>query len=218
MHGRACSCLLLLSFLVLPAGFLRSQSDRIDPTSGLARDWVRIPPRVWIPEPDPIRPMPWRPVAPPGTFGLNQFARAAGIIFSGKVTGIVHRPAAGGQAIETVAVTFHVEKAIRGAAPGEDLTITQWIGLWSSGERYRVGERAFFFFYPLSKVKLTSCIGGRMGRFAIDHDGWVRLSSQQLSAFRTDPVLGGKSRVRFSDFTLAVRQASGEESPQETRR
>jgi len=140
------------------------------------------------------------------------------MIFSGKVRGVAHQPATGGQAIETVAVTFHVENAIRGVTPGEDLTITQWVGLWASGQHYRIGERALFFFYPPSKVKLTSCIGGRMGRFAIDSDGWVMLSSQQLSAFRTDPVLGGKSRVRLSDFILAVRQATEEESPQETRR
>ena len=125
--------------------------------------------------------------------------------------GIAHRPATAGRAIETVAVTFHVETAIRGVTPGEDLTITQWSSLWASGQRYRIGERALFFFYPPSKLGLTSCIGGRMGRFAIDPDGWVLLSSQQLSAFRTDPVVGGKSRVRFGDFTLAVRRASEEE-------
>jgi len=218
MHGRACSCLLALSYLVLPTGLLRGQSERIDPTAGPPRDWPRVPPRVWNPEPDPIRPIGRPPVAPPGLFGLNQFARAAGVIFSGKVTGVAHRPPPGGQAIDTIAVTFHVENAIRGATPGQDLTITQWVGLWASGQRYRIGERALFFFYPPSKLKLTSCVGGPMGRFAIDPDGWVLLSSQQLSAFRTDPVLGGKSRVRLSDFILAVRQATEEESPQETRR
>jgi len=140
------------------------------------------------------------------------------MIFSGKVTGIVHRPPTGGQAIETVAVTFHVENAIRGTTPGGDLTINQWSGLWASGQRYRIGERALFFFYPPSRVKLTSCVGGGMGRFAIDSDGWILFSSQQLLAFRTDPVLGGKSRVRFSDFTRAVRQAGEEELPLETTR
>jgi len=218
MHGSACSCLLALSFLVLPPGLLRGQSEGIDPKSGLASDWPLIPPRVWTPEPDPIRPMPRPPVTPPGIFGLNQFARAAGMIFSGKVTGLARCPATGGQAIETVAVSFHVESGIRGAIPGEDLTITQWIGLWSSGQRYRLGERALFFFYPPSKLGLTSCVGGRMGRFAIDPVGRVLLSPQQLSIFKTDPVLDGKSRLRFSDFALAVRQAGEEESPQSRRR
>jgi hypothetical protein len=138
-------------------------------------------------------------------------ARAAGTIFSGTVTAIARRPASPSQAVETVAITFHIENAIRGATPGEDLTISQWIGLWSSGQRYRVGERVLLFLYPPSKLGLTSCVAGAMGRFAIDPRGRVLLSAQHLSAFRADPVLGGKSRVSFSDFASAVRRASEDE-------
>jgi hypothetical protein len=50
-----------------------------------------------------------------------------------------------------------------------------------------------------------------MGRFTVDLWGRVLLSAQHLSAFRADPVLGGKSRVSLSDFAMAVRQASLEE-------
>ena len=50
-----------------------------------------------------------------------------------------------------------------------------------------------------------------MGRFSIDPLGRVLLSAQHLSAFQADPVLGGKSRVRFSDFALAVQRAGEEE-------
>jgi len=138
-------------------------------------------------------------------------ARAAGTIFSGTVTAIARHPATQGQAIETVAITFHVEKAFRGVTPGEDFTISQWIGLWSAGQRYRVGERVLLFLYPPSKLGLTSCVASPIGRFRIDPVGRVLLSAQHLSAFRADPVLGGKSRVSFTDFALAVRQASGEE-------
>jgi hypothetical protein len=133
-------------------------------------------------------------------------ARAAGTIFSGTVTAIVRRPATGDQAIETVAITFHVENAIRGATPGDDLTISQWIGLWSGGQRYRVGQRVLLFLYPTSKLGLTSSVGGAMGRFAIDPWGSVLLSPQHVSAFRADPVLGGKSRLRFKDFALAIQR------------
>jgi hypothetical protein len=133
------------------------------------------------------------------------------MIFSATVTSITRRPATDGQAMETVAITFHVERAIRGATPGEDLTITQWMGMWSSGQRYRIGERALLFLYPPSKVGLTSCVGGPMGRFNLDSLGRVLLSAQQLSAFRRDPVLGGKSRVSFRDFALAVQLATEEE-------
>jgi hypothetical protein len=138
-------------------------------------------------------------------------ARAAGTIFSGTVVSIARRPASRGQTVETVAITFHIENAIRGVTPGEDLTISQWIGLWSGGQRYRVGERVLLFLYPPSKLGLTSSVAGPVGRFTIDPWGRVLLSAEHLSAFRTDPVLGGKSRVRFSDFARAVQRASEEE-------
>jgi len=133
------------------------------------------------------------------------------MIFSGTVTQIERRPATGGQSVESVAVTFQVENAMRGTIPGQNLTITQWIGLWSSGQRYRVGEHVVLFLYPNSKLGLTSTVGGSLGHFAVDRAGWVLLTAQHLAAFRGDPVLGGKSRARFGDFALAVRQAGEEE-------
>jgi len=152
---------------------------------------------------------PARPVS--GIIRFPAIAHAAGTIFSGTVSGIARRPATRGQAIETVAITFQVEQAIRGATPGDNFTISQWIGLWSSGQRYHVGERVLLFLYPPSKLGLTSCVGASMGRFAIDPAGRILLSTKHLAAFRTDPVLGGKAHVRLSDFALAVRRASEEE-------
>lgn len=156
-------------------------------------------------------PLPWRPPvvsAPPGFAWLTH---RAGIIFSGTVIKIepisVHAPR---EAVGTVAITFHVEHAIRGTTTGESLTVTQWIGLWSSRQRYRIGERVLLFLYPPSRAGLTSSVGAAMGRFAIDSLGGIRLSPQQILAFRTDPVLGGKSRLRMSDFASAVLRA-GEE-------
>jgi hypothetical protein len=178
------------------------------PTRALVPPHVLIP--TPIPVPSPVRPGgPARPVA--GTILFPQMARAAGAIFSGTVTKVARRKATRGQTLETVAITFHVERAIRGATPGEEFTISQWIGLWSNGQRYRVGERVLLFLYPPSKLGLTSCVAAPMGRFAVDGAGRVLLTAQHLSAFRADPVLGGKSRAQFSDFALAVRQASGEE-------
>jgi len=151
------------------------------------------------------------PVAPPGVLGFSGITRAAGAIFSGTVTSIARHPATTTQFVETVAISFHIDNAIRGVTPGENLTISQWIGLWSGGQRYRMGERVLLFLYPPSKLGLTSCVAGCVGRFNIDPWGRVLLSAHHLSAFRADPVLGGKSRVRFSDFALAVRRASGVE-------
>ena len=170
------------------------------------------------PEPHPDFALPISPpiehIAPTGSparYALPQLAKAAGTIFSGTVTSITRRPASRGQPIETVAITFHVENSIRGATPGEDFIISQWIGLWSPGQRYSVGDRLLLFLYPPSKLGLTSCVGGALGRFSLDSGGGVVLSAQHLSAFRTDPVLGGRSHVRFRDFAWAVRQAAGEE-------
>jgi hypothetical protein len=211
MHGRSCTGLLAISILILTPVALRGQSNRVNPAPEFA---IPLPPTAA--EPPTLDPLPPRvptlpPGKPPGPIGLPVIARAAGTIFSGTVSSIARRPASHGQAVETVAITFHVEKAIRGTTPGEDLTIAQWIGLWSGGQRYRVGEHVLLFLYPPSKLGLTSCVAGGMGRFTIDPWGRVLLSAQHLSAFRADPILSGKSRVLFTDFAAAVRRAGEEE-------
>jgi hypothetical protein len=206
MLGRS-GCLLVWALVLSAASFVYGQdrqSARISPRLAVESPSVRLPGKRII---HPVRP----PISPPRFPGFPQFVRAAGIIFSGTVTRIERRPARLGQSVETVAVTFHIENAIRGATPGRDLTITQWIGLWASGQQYRVGERVLLFLYPNSKLGLTSWVGGPLGHFAIDSAGRIQLAAQHLAVFQRDPVLGGKSRARFSDFALAVRQAREEE-------
>jgi hypothetical protein len=209
MFGRSCSCLLSISILILAPALLRGQSDRpiTMPDFNLPHSPRVLQPPLDDPLPPPIR----RPISAPGTIDLTTLTRAAGAIFSGTVTAIARHPMVSGQTVETVAITFHVENSIRGATPGEYVTISQWIGLWSGGQRYRIGERVLLFLYPPSKLGLTSCVAGGLGRLPIDAWGRVLLSAQHLAAFRADPVLGGKSRLRFSDFALAVRRASEEE-------
>jgi|SRR5579859_188446 len=206
MRGGRCGLLALAIVMMMPAR-VRAQTEQSPEdfvraltrgAQALAIEGKRLPRPV-----GPARPV-W------GTTRFPQMVQAAGIIFSGTVTGVARRAATRGQTIETVAVTFHVEQAIRGATPGEELTISQWIGLWSSGQRYRVGERVLLFLYPPSKLGLTSCVAAPMGRFAVDAAGRILLTSEHLAAFRGDPVLGGKSRAVFSDFALAVRRASEE--------
>jgi hypothetical protein len=198
MRGRSCSCLLVFLLAALTCVPVSAQAQRLEPH-----------PEFALPISPPIEHI--APVGSPARYALPQLAKAAGSIFSGTVTAITRRPASRGQPIETVAISFHVENSIRGATPGEDFTISQWIGLWSAGQRYRVGDRLLLFLYPPSKLGLTSCVGGALGRFNLDPGGGIVLSAQHLSAFRTDPVLGGRSHVRFRDFAWAVRQATGEE-------
>ncbi len=148
---------------------------------------------------------PPRSLPTPGTPLLFQVIRAAGTIFSGRVTAIVRSPATANHPTETVSITFHVDHAFRGAVTGQDFTITQWIGLWSAGQRYRVGERAFLFLYPPSKLGLTSSVAGPLGRFSVDAYGRVVLSGQHTAAFGKDPILGGKSTATLNDFSNALR-------------
>lgn len=209
MFGRSGSSLLTISILILAPALERGQSDRpiTMPDFNLPHSPRVLQPPLDDPIPPPVR----KPAPVSGTIDLTTLTRAAGTIFSGTVTSIARRPAADSRTVETVAITFHVENSIRGATPGEYLTISQWIGLWSGGQRYRVGERVLLFLYPRSKLGLTSCVAGGLGRLPIDAWGRVLLSAQHLAAIRADPVLGGKSRLRFSDFALAVRRASEEE-------
>ena len=204
MYWRTVLCLLALSLLILAQPALIGQSAAVHPAPLPAREPVDFTPE-YIPVPSPIFPSP--PARLPTPVSFPGVARAAGMIFSGTVRSVQRRPATLGSAVETVDVTFHVDTAIRGATSGEDLTISQWIGLWTSGQRYRVGERVLLFLYPPSKLGLTSSVAGPLGRFDVDPWGRVLLSAHHLAAFRTDPVLGGKPRVRVSDFALAVRKA-----------
>lgn len=205
-------CLLALAALIeANASPSLAQLERFRPDSPiLSRSDLRSRPPAHVPivEPPPGLRFPGNPVPEPG---FPQLARSAGIIFSGTVTRIERHSAARGQSLATVAITFHIENAIRGATRGRDLTILQWSGVWSSGQRYRTGERVLLFLYPRSKLGLTSLVAGPMGRFDIDPWNRVVLSARHLSLFRVDPILGGKSRVSFSDFASAVRQACEEE-------
>jgi hypothetical protein len=206
MQGRSLFCLLAVAGMFLLPCRLHPQADRAlappDFSSSDSSPLPTLPPHTGRPQAPPV--------GPAGAIDLAEIARAAETIFSGTVTGIT-RHADRSPTIETVAITFHVEQVVRGAKAGQDLTIRQWMGAWTAGQRYRVGERVFLFLYPASKLGLTSSVNGSIGRFRIDPGGHVWLSAQQRSAFRKDPVLGGRSLVSFGDFARAVQRASEEE-------
>lgn len=212
-----------LAVVVLPPP-VASQSDRLNlrpdtpAASTTAPDAsvpnLALPASLPVAQPNfiqPISPQIPFPIVPhPVSFPV--IVHAAGTIFSGTVTAVAHQPAMHDHAIETVAITFHVEQAIRGSIPGENLTIRQWIGVWSGGQHYRVGERVLLFLYLPSKLGLTSSVGGALGRFAVDPVGRVLLTAQHLSAFQKDAIVGGESHLRVSDFAEAVRKLDEEEA------
>jgi len=95
---------------------------------------------------------------------------------------------------------------MRGASAGHTLTIHEWAGLWTSGERYRVGERVLLFLYAPSRLGLTSPVAGAMGKFAMDPQGRIIMSPQHVATLATDPILSGKTVVPYDDFVQAVRR------------
>ncbi|MFZ0952703.1 MAG: hypothetical protein WAN17_10590 [Candidatus Sulfotelmatobacter sp.] len=214
------STIFISTILAAPI-FLRGQDNAADHSSFLAP--ISIPKTsqsnyavpiapVWIPRPpDPPR--------HPGTPGnsdfqklvFRQLVRSAGIIFAGRVTFIGHAESSFHPNRASTTVTFQVENAIRGASRGENLTIREWAGLWTSGERYRVGERVLLFLYSPSKLGLTSPVAGALGKFTMDSHGQVVMSGQHIATFAGDPILSGKAVVSYADFVLAVRHSMREE-------
>jgi hypothetical protein len=213
MLRRTTLCLLAGLSIVLAPLFSSGQDSRTaNPVHRSRSNYLR--PRAFPPRPparEPARIDPPLSINPGNSSGLSRLVSAAGIIFSGTVIRIQAPSGANAQTVSTVAITFHVENALRGTTAGRELTIYEWAGVWSSGQRYRVGERVFVFLYPRSKLGLTSSVAGPIGRFAVDTRGTLVLSPQHISVLRRHPVLGGKSRVSLSDFALAVRQAHEEE-------
>jgi hypothetical protein len=238
MTGICWRLLAVCSLILIAPTFLRGQDADADPVPTLAPmlrpilSPLRFSPPiapVWIPPPrlpEPYRvgrdPVGRYPLAP-GTVIFQQLVRAAGIIFSGRVTSIGLAPSSLGHAEASTNVTFQVERALRGTSPGRSLTIHEWAGLWRSGERYRVGERVLLFLYSPSKLGLTSPVAGALGRFALDSEGSIVLSARHVAALADDPVLfgkrasksvgktGGKTVVPYADFIQAVRRSGGEE-------
>jgi hypothetical protein len=145
----------------------------------------------------------------PGPVGFLQIAQPAGIIFSGTVTAVEHPSPRKG--IASAAITFKVERAIRGASVGKSLTIHEWAGLWNRGERYTVGERVFLFLYAPSRLGLTSPVGGGVGRFVLDSAGRILFTSQHVRLFEADPILAGKTIVSYADFLHAMQRSGFEQ-------
>ncbi len=219
-----CWRLLAAFFLILVAGLVRGQdaaanhapllAPNLSPSLGLLR-YAPLSDPVWIPslaspERYPVGRYPFEPYPfGSGPVVFPQIVQAAGIIFSGHVTSVARAPSSSGPV--STAVTFKVEHAMRGTSAGRDLTIHEWAGLWTRGERYRVGERVFLFLYSPSKLGLTSPVAGPIGRFAVNSGGEIVMTPQHVHILATDPILRGKTVAPYSDFAGAVRRSSREE-------
>lgn len=219
MTGVCWRLLAVFSLMFVAPTFLSGQGAAADRVPALAPSrtaspgpWSYSPiAPVWIPPPG----APERSPITPGKTIFPQFVRAAGIIFSGRVTSIGRSPSPGGKATASTTVTFQVERAMRGASPGQSLTIHEWAGLWRSGERYRIGERVLLFLYSPGKLGLTSPVSGATGRFGMDSQGRIMIGAQQAAILAADPILRGKTVVPYADFAQAVRHSRGKNEPDE---
>jgi hypothetical protein len=153
------------------------------------------------------------PIAAPS---LRQLSQKAGYIFAGTVTNVRKIQPTGPYNVATMQVTLRVDQAIRGVQPRQVITIREWIGLWSNGDRYREGERMLLFLYGKSKLGLTSPVSGAFGRFDIDQDGEIVLEAARVSGLAADPVLKvplrgippwNSTTIRAQDFRRAVVRA-----------
>jgi hypothetical protein len=212
MTGSCWRLLAACSLIFVVPTFLRGQDAAADRVPVLNLAPVRIPLSPSLPRRSPVGPY---PVAPDAIvfqqLVFQQLVRAAGIIFSGRVTSIGRLVTSPGENPASTTVTFQVEHAMRGASPGQNLTIHEWAGLWTGGERYRVGERVLRFLYAPGKLGLTSPVAGAMGRFAMDSEGKIVMSAQHVATLAADPILGGRTVVPYSDFALAVRRSKRKE-------
>lgn len=68
-------------------------------------------------------------------------------------------------------LNFRVDEAIAGVEQGQTLKIREWSGAWSMHRPMRSGEHILIFLYPLSRLGLTSPVGGSRGQFELDASG-----------------------------------------------
>jgi hypothetical protein len=211
MAGSCWRLLAALSLVLLAPAFLPGQdpveeripfSPNFPPSARMLRypppvEAMRLPLSPNLPRQSPIA---------PDTGAFEKIVGAAGIIFSGHVTSVGHVPLPSGQAPAATAITFQVDRGIRGISAGQILTIHEWSGLWAGGERYRVGERVLLFLYPPSKLGLSSPVAGAMGRLAMDSQGRILMNGQHIAAWGGDPILGGRTVIPYADFARAVRR------------
>jgi hypothetical protein len=88
---------------------------------------------------------------------LRSLASRAGVVFVGQVVSVVRKAG-------VVEVRFAVEQTVMGSV-GDTYTLREWAGLWTGGQqRYRVGQRAMFFFHAAKgEAGLSSPVDGAEG-------------------------------------------------------
>lgn len=133
----------------------------------------------------------------------RQMSRSAGMIFSGTVLNVDNEPPEKETPIPLVLIKFRVDRAVAGVRAGEVLTVREWAGAWSTHRAMRSGQRLLIFLYPLSRLGLTSPVGGAQGQVVLDARGKiipadvVGLPATRTEILQRDELETSSSRVPF---------------------
>lgn len=101
---------------------------------------------------------------------LQAMTDAAGVIFTGTVTG-VHRAAQTESSAGIVEIDFAVTDAIRGVT-GSTYSVREWAGLWQANdEPFRPGQRYLMLLHAPNSAGLSSPVGGTDGAIPIHGSG-----------------------------------------------
>ena len=144
---------------------------------------------------------------------LLKLTQEAGYIFAGTVLSIEPVQLKGQNEVATVRITFRVDQAVRGVSAKQTFSIREWVGLWDSGSRYRVGDQVLLFLYQSSKLGLTSPVNGPFGFFKMNGNGQILLEAERLSALQiktpvvTTPISSKQIVVNSRDMLQAIRKA-----------
>jgi hypothetical protein len=113
--------------------------------------------------------------------------RSAAQVFCGHVRSILRENG-------SVVITFHVDDGIKGVPSNTDYQWREWLGVWRSGPRYRVGQQLIVFLRPAGASGLTSPL--RV----------LNVEGGRVSLLRRSARLGGaRNGVSYTDYISALR-------------
>jgi len=101
----------------------------------------------------------------------KHLSQRAGLVFAGTVLTDRMQTVRTDRGVPSIALRFRVDRAIAGVESGQVLTIHEWTGAASLYPPVRRGEHVLLLFYPLSRLGLTSPVGGPQGQVRLDATG-----------------------------------------------
>ncbi len=144
----------------------------------------------------------------------KQFSRRAGMIFAGTVLSGASATDLAETPPFSFEMRFRVERAIAGVERGQVLTIHEWAGAASMHSPMIGGQKVLLFLYPLSRLGLSSPVGGSVGVIVLDAGGayvtpeeLVRRDGMVARAALPAATSNPTRRVSIEQLERAIRSA-----------